>query len=302
MKSYILHHRYAIQNAWYHLRVSWLATTMTIAVIAITLVLPLILWLMLANAEPVVNQWQGNPKASIYLQLDTSAEDIDALAKEFKGYDFVTSVQVISAQEALASFEDNADFGDILSVLDENPLPSSIILTMDPLKPADAIEPVFTRIQANPLVEDVRFDLQWVKRLQAIVELVKKVLSLIIVLVLVAAMLIISNTIRLIIANRKDEIATLNSVGATNAFIARPFLYSGFFKGATAALVAFLLVYLASNWLRPVLNNLYSLYFAEHMFIDFSFATQVSITLLSGMLGWLSSWLTVNVFLQQYKP
>jgi len=279
------------------------ASSMTAAVIAIALAMPAGLYLLLGNLERLSGSWDGQASLSVFLQQDITDDQAHALVAQVREWPEVASVQLITPSQALEEFGQQSGFADVLGVLEENPLPFVLIVlpagdTVDPLA-ASALRERFGRLPETALAQ---LDLQWVQRLAAILDIAQRVILIISALLALAVMLVIGNTIRLEIQNRREEILVTKLIGATNGFVRRPFLYAGIWYGALGALLAWLVVE-AGFWLlsEPV-SRLAGLYRS-----DFSLETLpvqlLGILFLAGtVLGLLGSWLAVGRHLAAIEP
>ena len=279
------------------------ASGMTAAVIAIALAMPSGLYLLLGNLERLSGSWDGQASLSVFLQQDITDDRAHTLAAQVRDWPEVDSLQLITPSQALEEFGQQSGFADVLGVLEENPLPYVLIVlpagdSIDPAA-ASALRERFSKLPETALAQ---LDLQWVQRLAAILEIAQRVILIISALLALAVMLVIGNTIRLEIQNRREEILVTKLIGATNGFVRRPFLYAGIWYGVLGALLAWLVVE-AGFWLlaEPV-SRLAGLYHS-----DFSLETLplllLGILLAGGsVLGLLGSWLAVGRHLAAIEP
>jgi cell division transport system permease protein len=282
---------------------NWIPTVMTAAVIAIALAMPCGLYLLLGNLERLSGSWEGQASMSIFLKQDITDTRAQALLAQVEEWPEIESVQLITPSQALEEFGRQSGFADVLGVLEENPLPYVLIV----LPAGEYIDPVAAgtlrdRFSGLPETELAQLDLQWVQRLAAILDIAHRVILIISVLLALAVMLVVGNTIRLEIQNRREEILVTKLIGATNGFVRRPFLYGGIWYGVLGALIAWGVVE-AGFWLlsEPV-SRLAGLYRS-----DFSLETlpvQLLGILLAGgtLLGLLGSWLAVGRHLDAIEP
>lgn len=275
---------------------------MTVLVISISLVLPMILWVVIDNVEPILDDWQNTSKATIYVNNSIPQEEFSAIESSLDSFDFILSKEVVYAKDAIKEFEESSGINNIEALLGENPLPDVIVLKIQNNVAFEDVKYALSSYEDNPNVDHVRFDIEWVQRLQAIVHTGNKILWIIVILVLLISMLIISNTIRLITANRKTEISVLDDIGATKGFICRPFLYSGFVTGVSSGILALIMSWVVLRVISPDLDKLLELYFAQYDLIYVSVLDKSLVVFLIGFFGWLSSLVTVRVFLSKYKP
>ena len=192
---------------------------------------------------------------------------------------------------------------DVLDSLDENPLPHTLIVvpTLNN-SGSDALQSLVEDIRKIEGVEHARLDLKWLLRLQAIINVAIRAVIVIGVLLSLAVILIISNTIRLEILNRRDEIEIINRVGGTAAFIRRPFLYAGSLQGLLGAFVAIILINFSNLALKTPLQELVGLYGTQLELLGLSGEASLTIILIGLMLGWIASRVSVSRHLRQLMP
>lgn len=280
-----------------------LPSVMTAAVIAIALALPSGLYLLLDNLHRLSGSWAGQASVSVFLKDKVPAQQTEGLAARIRQWPEVASLQLITPEQALEEFTARSGFADALETLDENPLPAVLIVTPGPehTAPGPAAE-LQKKLRSLPEVDLAQLDLEWVQRLTAMIDIARRGILVISALLALAVLLVIGNTIRLEIQNRRAEIVVTKLIGATNGFVRRPFLYSGLWYGLFGALLAWLLV-AGGFWLlaNPV-ARLAGLYQS-----DFTFKTlplqSLGLLLASGiLLGLLGSWLAVGRHLNAIEP
>ncbi len=278
------------------------ASLMTAAVIGITLALPAGLHLLLTNFNRVSLSWERTVQASIFLKDGVSEARGEELARQIARYGEVGEARYISRSDALAEFRKHSGFGAALDLLGENPLPA--VITVQPkgqLAPR-AVEGLIGKLRALPEVEVAQLDQAWLQRLHAILRIVELVVQALALLLGLAVVVIVGNTIRLDIQNRKDEIVVMKLLGATNGFIRRPFLYTGFWYGLSGGLLAWLLLQIVLWSLTDPVTRLAGLYQSDFQLGGLD--TNATLTLFFGsiLLGLLGSWWTVGRHLQAIEP
>ena len=274
---------------------------MTAAVIGIALSLPAALQVLVSNAGTVSGSWEGAARISAYLKTSVSDADAHALADTVRRMGGVAEVQLISADQALAEFKKLSGFVDAAAVLDKNPLPA--VLVIRPADPSpEAAAALQQQLAANPAVDQVRLDLQWLKRLNAILDIVRRVTDILAGLLALAVILVVGNTIRLEIGGRRTEIEVSKLLGATDAFIRRPFLYHGAWYGLAGGFIACVLVVVAVVLVEEPVNRLAGLY--GSVFALQGLGSLGALGLLAGgsLLGWAGSWLAVAKHLRAIEP
>lgn len=300
-QSYLLRHAQVALNSLGRLYRAPLASLMTAAVIGIALALPCGLYLLTSNLQRLSTQWDGGASLSLFLRHDITISQAEALAEKLRNWPDIEALQLITPQEALSEFRDLSGFGSTLDALDENPLPA--VLAVKPAgTDADATAGLLERLQQLPEVELAQLDLQWVKRFNAIVDIVRRSIWVMATLLGLAVLLITGNTIRLEIQNRREEIEITKLIGATGAFIRRPFLYSGLWYGLSGALLAAILVELAFLQLDGPVRQLAGLYQSGFGLRMLSPIEALSLLLAGVLLGLLGAWLAVGRHLSAIEP
>ncbi len=303
VNAYFTHHLWVLVSS---LGVLWrtpLATLMTAAVIGIALALPTGLHVLLQNVQQLSMGWEGTAQMSLFLKPGVPEKRIQSLADKLRGWDGVAEVQYISREQALAEFREQSGFGGALDSLDENPLPAVLVLrpTTEATEPAQ-MALLLGKVQKLESVDLAQLDMEWVRRLSGIIEVGKRGVLLLGGLLALAILLVVGNTIRLTILSRSQEIIVTKLIGATNTFIRRPFLYTGFWYGLMGAVLAWLLVAILLGLLSDPVSRLSFLYSSEFSLDGLGLETVV-ILLGSGIsLGLLGSWLAVGRHLQAIEP
>jgi cell division transport system permease protein len=303
MRTYVLRHLQTLFYSLGELARAPFASLMTIAVIAITLSLPSVLYLLIDNLQRVSAGWDGNARISLFLKSDTAEKVARALGDRIRGMPAVAAVDYVSPEEALAEFRRLSGFGDALDALGYNPLPPVLIV-----RPADAVsDPVALEGLVGELghlgeVDLAQLDLDWVKRLHALLQLAGRAVGILMTLLALAVVLIIGNTIRLAVLNRREEIEVIKLVGGTDAFIRRPFLYAGFFQGVLGALGAWLLVSLVLGLLAGPVQQLASLYASAFRPESLGLRGGGVLLVMGAVLGWLGSRIAVARHLRAIEP
>ena len=299
-KTWLYQHAQAFVFSLGHLFRNLFSNLMSIAVIGIALALPAGFYLVLNNAQRLMENWDGSLRITLYLKQNVAEKQALSLADYLRGLPETDSVTYVSRDQALEEYKRLSGFGDALKALDENPLPS--LLQVKPR--IDAIdsargEEFLQRLSVLPEVDTAQVDRQWVKRLLAILQFLKRAVIIFSSLLAVGVLLVIGNTIRLAIYNRKTEIEINKLFGATDAFVRRPFLYSGFIHGVCGGLIAWLLISLSLQLLDHPLSRLARLYHSHFVLAGFSLPEFLILVAGGGLLGLLGSWLAVYRHLKE---
>lgn len=301
LQAYLQHHPQMLYFSLAKLLATPLASLMTIAVIGISIALPTASYVLLANAQAASSDWDANARVSLYLD-ELPRQNADALLAEVRAQPGVAAVTYLSPEQALAEFREISGFGDALDALQDNPLPGVMVVEPDTGLPAQRLQALADSLAALDGVDIAQLDVEWVKRLHAILQIIRRSVTALAALLSLAVLLVVGNTIRLDILNRRAEIEVTKLIGATDGFIRRPFLYGGVWYGLLGGLLALVLSGAALLLLREPAEQLAMLYgsgFRLRMF-DARLAAMV----LGGgaMLGWLGSWLAVGRHLKRIEP
>ncbi len=279
------------------------ASLMTMGVIAMALALPLFLNLFLSNVRTATGNWNDAFDLSVYMDKKASSARTGSLAKQLRLRGDVAGVRIITAEQAMAEFRDNSGFGKALDALSDNPLPDTLIVT-----PAlDASTPQGTAtlkeaITAMTDVQTVQLDTEWVKRLHAMLDILRRVVALTAGLLGASVVLVVGNTIRLDILNRRAEIEVMKLVGASDGFTRRPFLYSGVWYGLGGGLIAVILVAVAAGVLAKPVDSLAALYGSQFHLQGLKFVAATQVLGVAVALAWLGSWLAATRHIRGIAP
>jgi len=280
-----------------------MSNMMTIAVMGIALALPAGLHVMLQNVQQVTAQWDGAAQISLFLKQSVTDKQADQLARLIEQRQDVKSVTRITRSEALEEFREHSGFGDALKALEGNPFPPVIVVF--PTEQSDNLLTVQTMLgnfRDKPEVELAQLDMQWLKRLYAIMDFGRRGIWVLAVLLSISVLLVVGNTIRLAIQNRREEIEVIKLIGGTDAFIRRPFLYTGFWYGLSGGLLSWILVTLSIWLLSGPVNELATLYDSNYSLTSLSGMQSLTLLCLSVSLGLVGSWIAVSRHLQAIEP
>ena len=302
-RVYLLRHAEVLLSSLGRLWRNPVASLMTVAVIGIALALPAGLHLLLENARLLSGGWDGSTQVSLFLRREVPEAESTRLASALRERPEIAETTLIPRAEALAEFRTLSGFGGALDALDENPLPDVIVVRPAPGHAAPkAVEALVAELRVVPGVEHARLDMQWVKRLYALMEIVRRGVEVVALLLGLAVLLVVGNTIRLDIQNRRREIEVAKLIGATDAFIRRPFLYSGAWYGLFGGVAAWLLVSMALWATGGPVQQLALLYQSQFRLIAADAGTVLTLLIGGALLGLLGSWLAVGRHLAAIEP
>jgi cell division transport system permease protein len=279
------------------------ATTMTMAVIALALALPLFFNVILQNTRAATADWNQAFELSVYLAKKAGTERAEALARQLRARPDVARVRVITADQALAEFRQSSGFGKALDLLDSNPLPNALVVTPAlAASTAAGTQALKMHIASLADVDTVELDTEWVQRLNAMLDVVRRVIWLTGALLAISVVLVVGNTIRLDILNRRTEIEVMKLVGATDSYARRPFLYSGVWYGLGGGVGAVVVVAVATALLGKPIQRLIGLYGSQFQLTGLRCGTAALILGLSIALGWMGSWIAATRHIRAIEP
>lgn len=281
-----------------------LASFLTAAVIGMALALPAGLYVLLDNVQDATRGWDGSNEISLFLKLEVSDDGAGKMAGNLRKWPEVTAAKVITRGQALEEFRELSGFAEVMEAFsNDNPLPA-VIVVEPALNAGDgaAMEKLLGRLGALPGVDYAQFDLAWLKRLYAVLRIVERGVLVLAGLLAAGVLLVVGNTMRLSIENRRQEIEIAKLFGATDAFIRRPFLYSGLLYGALGGVIAWLLVMACYMLLGEPVHRLTALYSGDYRLQGLDVVASMVLLAAGSLLGLLGSWLSVGRQLATIEP
>ena len=296
-------HLQALLGSLGRLKRNPLATVLTLLVIGLALALPAALGLFVTNAQAATGGFSNAVDMSVYLKPGVSVVKAQQLATNARQRPDVSRVTVIPADQGLEEFRKYSGFGAALDALQANPLPN--VLHVVPARGAGSasdLDSLRRYFAAWPEVDVVQLDTEWVLRFNAILAVLRRLVLIAAVLLGAGVLAVVGNTIRLEILNRRAEIEVTKLVGGSNAFVRRPFLYTGLLYGAGGALLAAMILEAAVLVLDPSVATLAQLYGSRYALQGPS--GQVLAGLFGGGmgLGWLGAWISAHRHLRSIEP
>jgi len=303
LMAYLVNHAQVFFSSLGKLYRAPLSNLMTVAVIGIALAFPMGLYVLLQNLQAVSGGWNGATQISLFTKMNVDDERAAELGQELRQLPEIESLHVLSRQEAMSEFQALSGFGEALDVLEKNPLPAVLIIhptaaNSEPVQVALLVE----KLQSYKEIDIAQLDMQWVERLFTMMEIAERGIIVIAILLALAVLLTVGNTIRLDIQSRRDEIVIVKLIGATNAFIRRPFLYTGFWYGCLGGLIAWIMISLSLSVLSGPVQRLAGLYGSDFSLSSMDFVSGLSLLFISIFLGLVGSWLAVGRHLNEIEP
>lgn len=273
-----------------------ISTLMTAAVLGIALALPAGLYVLLDNVNRLTEHWDGGNRISVFLRPGESDDAAESLAARLREWREIEQVTVITRAQALAEYRRMSGFSEVLDAFEDvNPLPAVLnVLPAPHVQDPATMQTVLASITRLPAVDFAHFDLEWLNRLDAIVEIARRGVYLLASVLALGVVLIVGNTIRLGIENRREEIEIARLFGATNAFIRRPFLYGGLLFGVFGAGIAGVIVAAGFVVLKPAVGQLSSLYGSDYGLSGLGAGGSLVLVGVGAGLGLVGAWVAVG--------
>jgi len=297
MNNWLNHQSQAIKLVLARMAGNMLSSFMICLVVGVAMCLPGLFYLGVDNLAKLTNHMQDETEISLFLKLDAGADtvsEIDHLLANnsaIKHYHLVTKDE--AWQQLQAKSEANNETNNVIQQLSKNPLPDAFFIQAKSSDPA-TLEALKNELQNIPGVEQALLNTEWAKRLSTLLTLGKKIILFIAILIAVALLVIIGNTVRMQILTQKDEIEVSNLMGATSSFIRTPFLYAGILYGLFGGLLAILIiagVIQIFNYSVAQISSLYSSDFSLTLLNTKLFLTIIGAAI---FIGWLGSYLAVS--------
>lgn len=303
LKAWLKEHQRVAKDSLHRLVTQPFNSFITVAVIAIALALPSSFYVLLGNAHEIGKQWDSTTQISLYIDRRASDKAIDDLQKTLGLWPEIDRITFISKEQGLADFRKHSGFSDVLAHLSDNPLPAVLeILPQESIDSSQKAKALLDKLQQQPIVESAQLDMEWLERLALMLEIGQRITFALVLLLSLGVLLIIGNTIRLEIENRRDEIIVAKLVGATDAFVRRPFLYTGLWYGLAGGLVASVIVAISLWVLSTPASALAHAYQSDFRLLGISFSDTLSLWMTAALLGYFGAWLSVGKHLDELEP
>ncbi len=297
----LLEHLRVLRHTLQRLLLTPNATLLNVLIIGIALSLPVGGYVLLKSVQSLGSQIAGTPQISVFLTVGTSAAEVERIGDKLRQHSGIKRVEFVSRDTALKKLQQSSGLSDVIGSLSQNPLPDAF--TLYP-KDGDArsLEALRDELKAWPRFEHVQLDSAWMHKLAALLDFGRMAVAILAALLSFALIAITFNTIRLQILTRRDEIEVAKLIGATDAFIRRPFLYFGLTQGLLGGIMAWLLVAGSLQLLNHQIGTLTQLYASDFSLQHLSLADSLTLLGFSAYLGWLGAWFSVSQHLWQIEP
>jgi len=299
MSPWLRQHRFALVAALSTVRKSPGSFLFNVLVVALALTLPFAGLTLLDNVRPLSEQLSVDPEISLFMRENVSRPDAQALLPQIRQIvaQGKGEVTFVPREEALESLKERSSLGGVLETLGENPLPDSYVMKLDGFASAGAaaqVDAITERLRALPGVETVQVDSAWVKRLAALLGILRLALLLLAGTLGIVVIAVVFNTIRLQVLTQKEEISVSQLLGATNDFIHRPFFYTGALLGLCAGGVALGVVMLALHPLNGAIAEFARLYGSQFQLMSLGGLAIAGLLAVSAGLGLVGALLSVR--------
>ncbi|MDM3321969.1 permease-like cell division protein FtsX [Citrobacter sp. Cb080] len=295
--------RYAFQGALQDLKSKPLATFLTVMVIAISLTLPSVCYMVYKNVDHAASQYYPSPQITVYLQKTLDDDAAARVVGQLQAEQGVEKVNYLSRDDALGEFRNWSGFGGALDMLEENPLPAvAVVIPKLDFQGTESLNTLRDRIAQINGIDEVRMDDSWFARLAALTGLVGRVSAMIGVLMVAAVFLVIGNSVRLSIFARRDTINVQKLIGATDGFILRPFLYGGALLGFSGAFLSLILSEILVMRLSSAVTEVAQVFGTKFDISGLSFDECLLLLLVCSMIGWVAAWLATVQHLRHFTP
>ena len=288
---------YILRSVWQDLKKHKFGTFLTVLVISVSLMIPMVSYLLWKNANHAATEFYPEPELTVYLHKNLSENDVNAVVERIRHFDAdkIESLNYISRQQSLEEFRTWSGFGEALDIIDENPLPA--VVTLKPKKAFSSNDDMLALrngLQAIKGVQEVRLDNGWLDKLGSLTWLIARVAMTCTILMLISVFLVIGNAVRTDVANSRAAIEVQQLLGATDHFIARPFLYKGMIYGCLGSLLAAIFSSVVINYFTRVVKYVADIFSVDFTLNGLGFSEFFFFTVACIFVGWLSAKIATN--------
>lgn len=295
--------RHACQTSAQHLSRHPMASLLTIVALAITLSLPTLFYVIADNLQAVSHRWQSNGHMMVYLEPGLSESATQSTVGAIQALDNVAESQVIPAEKGMELLQKQPGMANLMDYLPSNPLPTAIrVIPTKQIHNSLALKQLKSQIMLLKQVDQVKMDQGWISQLHYLSKLITGCTELIFILLSIAVVLIVVNTLRLDIQNRFEEIQVLKLIGATDSYIQRPFLYTGFYYGLIAGILAMITINVCLSFIATLVSQLAASYQLQYSLYSLTTTESLTLLALSSGLGWLGAKIAVRSQLKDIEP
>jgi len=290
-------------RAWQDLLRTPASSLANILVIGIALAIPTVGYGLAMSTTKLSFALEHRPHINVFIANSASENDVAAITEELEFTEGINDIQTISKEDALTAFEKSTGIENILESLSKNPLPTTLVITPDDdFLESLKLEQLIDNINKIDGIDEVQINQEWLQRLNVLTEFIMTIVYVLAGLIACAIIFILSNTIRLLIANRRNEIVVSKLVGASDSYVRQPFLYLGFLYGLLGGLLAFGIYWLVIFILQTPINEFASSYGTNFLLHELDDKESAALIIGAAVLGWLAARFSVNKHLNKIKP
>ena len=299
MFRYFHNHFQALIRAIIRIKSNWISSIVMIAVIGITLCLPATGFLLVKNASQLSSKIEYDAQISVFLSKDISNDQIEFIGSTLKQSNLVKNLHFEPKLKAWEKLQTKLDIA-VSSSVSANPLPDAFFISLNKLDEIK-IQKLIDSLDGIDGIDSVILDGNWIKKLRIGLSLGKLSVFFIASLLIIVLLVVIGNTIRLQTLTYKDEIEVSKLIGATNAFIQRPFMYTGILYGLGGGILTISILKLSIIGLNATLNKLVSIFGTDFIFNDLPQNYYMYIIVLAMLIGLVSSYISARNSIQRLK-
>ena len=296
---WLKHHIDSAKNSLSRLLASPLSFVITILMISIAFIIPAAVYVVFNSMDKLTHHWSNDNQITLFLRSDATLQQAKSLRDKLLARPDIATSSVVDKEKALLQFKERSNLATITDSLPANPIPHLVVANpKDSLVELGALQLLYNDLLELTIVDHVQFDLIWIQRLQTTINTLYRVLWILTALLLAAVFLIIANVIRWEVASRHDELEIIRLVGGSDAYVRRPFLYSGFWLGTIGAAMAIVIVKISGWIIGNSLEQLLSLYSDEAQLASLPVNLMILMLVLGGLFGSVGAWVAVRQRLQ----
>ena len=259
-KNYLSLHLESAKSAVLQFAKQPVGTFLILVMLSVAMTLPLTLYLGVQSAQTVIGKLNEAPQITLYMEREAEEGDQAAVRKLLSEDKRIERYDFVSKDAGLAELQKNMGEQDLVSMLDENPLPDVFIVTPAANSEPDTVRALQADLAKMPMVESAKLDAEWMQTLYQVNDFVSKIFYFLAITLSLAFVLVAHNTIRLQILSRKEEIEITKLLGAPSSFIRRPFLYQAAWQSLAAAAVSLALCAWLMNSSKPLVGQIFKPY------------------------------------------
>lgn len=293
MFRFLHNHYHALIQGLIRIRANWIGSVMMFLVIGITLSLPTTGFLLIQNASQISNKIQYEAELSIFLDKEIKAEQVDFLHSALKKNSLVKKIHFEPKLVAWEKLQAQLNLSSIEDGVSKNPLPDAFFISLNTLE-TKKIDSFVTDLKAIEGIEEIVLDGGWVKKLRSILYLIKIGIVILGCLLITVLVVVITNTVRLQTLTYQNEIEVSRLIGATNAFIQRPFEYTGLIYGLGGGLVTLVILKIILVSFNLVADRVENLIGGNITLNTFSVEQSIFIIIIAMFAGWIASYIAAK--------